>query len=105
MSRPPPANATLPVAHALSQSAPLASLLQRVHESQARYAAVRAALPPGLAAQVRPGPLDGDEWALLVPSGAAAAKLRQCLPQLQAVLREGGWSEIGIRVKVLVGSG
>lgn len=102
MSKPTPAAGTLPVSDALSRSAPLAALMQRVRDSNARYEAVRAALPPALAALVRPGPLDEGGWTLLVPSGAAAAKLRQCLPTLQAALRTQGWGELAIRVKVQV---
>ena len=105
MPRPAPLPGTLPLSDALTQSAPLASLLQRVRESSARYEAVRQALRPALASLVRPGPLDETGWALLVPSGAAAAKLRQCLPRVQQALVEQGWPEVSIRVKVQVGSG
>jgi len=59
-------------------------------------------LPAGLAALVQPGPLDETGWTLLVGSGAAAAKLRQCLPRLQQALSSQGWAELAIRVKVLV---
>ena len=97
-----PSRATLPMADALSQSTSLASLLKRVHESKARYEAVRDQLPGGLAAQVQPGPLDETGWTLLVGSGAAAAKLRQCLPRLQQALSSQGWGDVPIRVKVLV---
>lgn len=102
MSKQTHAAGTLPVSDALTQSAPLASLLQRVQDSNARYAAVRSSLPSGLSALVRPGPLDEDGWTLLVSSGAAAAKLRQCLPTVQEALRSQGWSEVSIRVKVQV---
>lgn len=93
---------SLPMADALAGSAPLASLLERVRESEARLALVRDALPPGLAGQLRAGPLDEDGWTLLAASGAAAAKLRQCLPRLQEALRAQGRPELSIRVKVHV---
>ncbi|GAB4039446.1 MAG: hypothetical protein Fur0014_09140 [Rubrivivax sp.] len=93
---------SLPMAEALAQSSPLASLLERVRESQARLEALRPLLPPGLAEQVRPGPLDETGWTLLVPGGGAAAKLRQCLPRLQQALRARGMAEAVIRVKVHV---
>lgn len=93
---------SLPMADALAKSEPLASLLERVRESQARLEAVRALLPPGLADQVQPGPLDETGWTLLVPGGGAAAKLRQCLPRLQEALRARGVAEAAIRVKVLM---
>jgi hypothetical protein len=104
MSRQTPSPATLPVGDALDRSESLSGLLRRVHESNARYAAVRPRLPAGLAAMIRPGPLDDTSWTLLVPSGAAAAKLRQCLPAVVDSLRSSGWSEVDIRVKVLAGS-
>jgi Dna[CI] antecedent, DciA len=93
---------SLPMTEALAQSTPLASLLERVRESEARLDAVRGELPPGLAGQVRAGPLDEAGWTLLVSSGAAAAKLRQCLPRLQQALQAQGRPELAIRVKVHV---
>lgn len=93
---------SLPMAEALAESMPLAALLERVRESEARLEMVRGELPPGLSAQVRAGPLDDEGWTLLVTSGAAAAKLRQCLPRLQQALSARGRAEANIRVKVHV---
>lgn len=93
---------SLPMAEALAGSAPLATLLERVRESEARLEMVRAELPPGLTGQVRAGPLDAEGWTLLVGSGAAAAKLKQCLPRLQETLRARGRGDLAIRVKVHV---
>lgn len=102
MSRPSsPPIATLPVGTALDRNETLGGLLRRVQESNARYAAVRPLLPAGLAGLVRPGPLDDSSWALLVPSGAAAAKLRQCLPTIAAALHAQGWADVSMRVKVV----
>jgi len=95
-----PSNVTLRLADALSNSSALSSLLVRVQESRARLDAVRSDLPQGLADLVRPGPLDETGWTLLVSSGAAAAKLRQCVPRLQQALADKGWGALGIRVKV-----
>ena len=102
MNRPAPQRLPLPMSDALSQSAPLASLLERVRDSNARFAVVRADLPGMLASQVSPGPLDDGGWTLLARNGAAASKLKQCLPRLQERLREHGWAEVSIRVKVHV---
>lgn len=93
------------MADALSQNPTLASLLDRVNESQARFATIRAELPAGLVDHVRAGPLDEDGWTLLVSSGAAAAKLRQSVPRLQQALLARGWGALTIRVKVLVAPG
>jgi hypothetical protein len=90
---------------ALAQSAPLAGLLQRVRDSQARYAAIKAVLPGQLASQATPGPLDETGWTLLARNGAAAAKIKQCVPRLQASLTEQGWPALEIRVKVHVSRG
>lgn len=102
MTRPEPARRSLPMAEALAQSAPLAQLLQRMRDSEARWQAVCGALPAGLAGQVVAGPLDEAGWTLLARSGAAASKLRQCLPRLQDALSREGWPELVIRVKVHV---
>ena len=96
-----PAAVSVALDDALRQSIPLAGLLQRVRESEARWAVARTALPGLLAGAVRPGPIDDDQWTLLATSGAAAAKLRQCLPALADALRTQGWRELPIRVKVL----
>ncbi len=95
-----PSKDSLSVARALGAAAPLASLLARVRESQARWDSVRALLPPELAATVRPGPLDDKRWLLLVEHAAAAAKLRQHLPRIEAALRDGGYSGPELRFKV-----
>lgn len=96
----PPESLNLPLATALQRSEPLAGLLQRVRESRARYEAIAALLPAGLREGVRAGPLDETAWNLLVPHASAAAKLRQMLPSLEAVLRERGWAEPAIKIKI-----
>lgn len=101
MSRPTLSPATLPIDAALDRNEALSGLMHRLHESNARHAAIRHLLPAALAQLVRPGPLDDSGWALLVPSGAAAAKLRQCLPALDKALRSSGWPEVSIRIKVV----
>ena len=94
---PPPG---LPLATALDRSEALGSLLQRLRASQARYDALAGLLPPALREGVRPGPLDDAAWVLLAPHAAAAAKLRQMLPTLQAALQSAGWDGPPIRIKV-----
>ena len=85
---------------ALQMSAPLARLFERVQDSKARFAAVRASLPAMLAAHVKPGPVDESGWTLLAANAAVAAKLRQLQPRLEETLRECGWTVSVIRVKV-----
>ncbi len=98
---PPTATAgTLALGAALDRSEPLARLLERVRESKARFAVVSALLPDGLRDAVRAGPLDDDGWSLLAAHGAAAAKLRQWLPKLEAALAEQGWPPRPIKVRI-----
>ncbi len=99
MVNPVPPGHTL--AAALRDSAPLASLLERLRESRARLAAVAGLLPEGLAAEVRAGPLDDSAWVLLVGHAAGAAKLRQLLPALEAELARRGFAARPLKIKVV----
>ncbi len=104
-SRPTAPRLSVPLADALDGSTALGGLLQRVQASEQRLADARTALPPGLAAHLKAGPLDDNSWTLLASSGGAAAKLRQCLPAVQQRLRDRGWPDLPVRVKVHVGRG
>lgn len=95
----------VPLNAALQGSAPLAGLLHRIRQSQARLDAIAPLLPETLRQAVRPGPLDDAGWSLLVANSAAAAKLRQMLPQLQTGLQAAGWPTMEIRLKVQRGRG
>ena len=50
--------------------------------------------------QFKPGPIEGPAWCLLVEGNAAAAKLRQVLPAMQALLCNRGWQVSAIRIRV-----
>lgn len=97
-----PQRRPLPVTalQAAQESPTLARLAQLAHESGERLKAVKPLMPPALRQAVRPGPIEGPSWCLLVDSSAAAAKLRQLLPALQAHLRTRGWEVTSIRLKV-----
>jgi hypothetical protein len=71
---------------AIEGSASLASLLAGHRRSQECFAVIQGHLPPGLREQVRTGPIEGVCWTLFVENGAAAAKLRQSLPRLLAIV-------------------
>jgi len=90
----------LPLSTALGRSEPLASLLKRLRESQARFAAIQPLLPETLRAAVSAGTLDDSAWVLLAANASAAAKLRQMVPELQAALVADGWAGPDIKVKV-----
>lgn len=84
-----------------AQSAPaLSELMVRAGESQKMLASVQALIPLGLRQQVLAGPWDAGQWCLLVGSNAAAAKLRQLLPALQATLVQQGRQVSSIRIKI-----
>lgn len=99
----PPPSAALPIGDALRSSAPLGRLAERMRQSNAAYAAVRPLLPPGLAAQVQPGPIDEAGWSVLCGNAGVAAKLRQMVPRLEQHLRAQGLGVASIRVKVRPG--
>jgi len=46
-------------------------------------------------------PAEADVWCMLVNGSAAAAKLRQLAPMLQARLKSRGWDVSTIRIKVM----
>lgn len=81
----------------------LARLSAMADESRKRLTAVEALIPPALRSSVQAGPIDGEQWCLLVRHNAAAAKLRQLQPTLLAHLRSRGWEVNAIRVKVQQG--
>jgi hypothetical protein len=93
---------TLELAEALRRSEPLGSLLQRLRASHERFLAIAALLPEPLRAEVRPGPLDDAGWSLLVSGGAAASKLRQVAPQIDAELARRGFAPLPLRIRVQV---
>ena len=100
-TRPPPVTPNaLGIDEALRRSAPLARLQGLMRDSNARFEAIRASLPPPLAAHVRPGPVDDAGWSLLAANASVGAKLRQLQPRLEGILHERGWAVATIRVKV-----
>lgn len=96
---------TLTVRQAAEQSPSLARLTELVRESSDRLQAVQDLIPETLRSAVKAGPIDSDVWCLLVNGNAAAAKLRQILPLLQARLQREGWKVNSIRLKILTRPG
>ena len=90
-------------AHDAAQNAPtLAHLAKLGRESEDRLKAVQPLIPEALRSAVKAGPIDEKNWCLLVSSNAAAAKIRQLLPLLEARLLDNGWKVNSIRLKILI---
>ncbi len=92
---------SVPIRQVLARTEPLQRLQQRLRDSTARFDAVRACLPPALLPHIRPGPLDDNQWTLLVSNQAVAAKLKHLQPHLETALSEQGWSGCTLRIKVM----
>jgi hypothetical protein len=90
----------VPLHEAAEGSPTLARLTQLVRESADRLRAIESLIPPALRTAVKPGPIEGTTWCLLVDSSAAAAKLRQLVPAFQLRLSSKGWEVTSIRLKV-----
>jgi hypothetical protein len=100
MKHSPAVPAPRSIADAIERDAALTALARRLAQSDARWAAVRARLPETLREHLRPGPIDDEGWTVLASNAAVAAKLRHLLPHLQSALREQGWPELAIRVRI-----
>jgi hypothetical protein len=88
------------VQQAAQESPTLAKLADLARDSALRLQAVEFLIPAALRSAIKAGPIDGPAWCLLVDSSAAAAKLRQLMPSIQACLRDRGWEVTSIRIKV-----
>ncbi|MDP3796444.1 MAG: hypothetical protein Q8R06_04745 [Polaromonas sp.] len=97
--RPP---STLTIHQAAGNSPSLARLTELVRESNDRLKAIESLLPEALRPAVKAGPIEGESWCLLVSGNAAAAKIRQLLPLIQARLLGKGWKVTSIRLKILI---
>jgi hypothetical protein len=84
-----------------SQDSPvLARLTGLAMDSVARLKSIEPLIPGSLRPAVKAGPIEGPVWCLILDNNAAAAKIRQLLPSLEAHLRVKGWDVNSIRVKV-----
>jgi len=88
---------------AAGNSPSLARLADLVRESNHRLKAIETLIPAALRPAVKAGPVDGENWCLLVNGNAASAKVRQLIPLLQSSLLRQGWKVKSIRLKILIG--
>ena len=86
---------------AAQDSPTLAQLTALMQESTRRLRALDSLIPPNLRTALQAGPIEGSDWCILISSNAAAAKLRQMLPAMQAHLQSKGHDVQTIRLKVL----
>jgi hypothetical protein len=102
MSRPAPSPPQrTSVIDAIAQSDTLSGMLSLHQTSNTYLLGLKALLPADLHAQLKAGPIDETGWCLLVTHNAAAAKLRQWLPDIGAHLRSKGHPVQHIRIKVM----
>ena len=87
---------------AADNSPSLARLADLVRESNNRLKAIETLIPATLRPAVKAGPVDGDNWCLLVNGNAASAKVRQLIPLIQSSLLRQGWKVKSIRLKILI---
>lgn len=90
----------LSLEQAVGAAPTLAALQERIKESRWCLDQIQHLIPVTLRPHVRPGPLQDQEWCLLVGSAAASTKLRHLLPALQAALTQRGAQVNAIRIKV-----
>jgi len=90
---------------AVEHSPTLASLAALTRDTNERLKALEGLIPVELRGAIQAGPVGEHDWCLLVRGSAAAAKLRQLLPTLQARLKAKGWSVSTIRLKVQSSNG
>ena len=90
----------LSLAEALQGHATLGALLSSWRAAQECMQVARPVLGPGLAALLRPGPLQEGRWVLLADNGTAASKTRQLLPRVQAALQAKGLAVSEVQVRV-----
>lgn len=93
---------TVTLHQAIGESPSLARLTELVHESNQRLKAIEGVIPTPLRPAIKAGPIDGEDWCLLVTGNAAAAKIRQLIPLIQASLLRQGWKVASIRLKILI---
>jgi len=93
---------SLSVQQAAENSPSLTRLAKLVQESNNRLKAIESLIPETLRPAVMAGPINDESWCLLVSGNAAAAKIRQLLPLIQAHLLAKGWKATAIRLKILI---
>ena len=93
-------NHAITLLQATQDSETLNRLCALANESAQRLKSIESLIPGSLRSCVQAGPIEGSVWCLLLSNNAAAAKIKQLLPSLEAHLRSKGWEVTAIRLKV-----
>lgn len=93
-------NHSISLEQAAQDSPIFARLSSLAAESSARLQSVRSIIPATLHSAIKAGPIEGPVWCLIIDNNAAASKVRQFLPSMEAHLRVKGWDVNSIRLKV-----
>lgn len=91
---------TISLQQASEDSPVLNRLIAQARDASERLRSIMPLIPAALRGSIQAGPMEEKTWWLLVKNNAAAAKLRQLLPTLQAHLCAEGWEIAIIRIKV-----
>ena len=102
MNPSPRLNRAISFSQAADNSPSLARLTELVRESNSRLKDIESLIPDALRPAIQAGPIDGQAWCLLISSNAAAAKVRQLLPLIQARLISKDRKVTSIRLKILI---
>jgi hypothetical protein len=93
-------NTSFTLEEAAKESPTLVRLLNLSRQSGDRLQTIQFLIPINLRPAITAGPIDDTTWCLIIEGNAAAAKLRQLLPTLQAHLLLSGENITSIRLKV-----
>lgn len=96
----PLASPAISVSEAALQATGLAQLARLAAQSEQWLQSVENLIPERLRPAIQAGPIDGPTWCMLVRGSAAAAKLRQLLPNILSQLRARGCEVTSIRLHI-----
>jgi len=85
---------------ATQDSPTLLHLSKLALDSTARLKSLAPLLPIALRTGIKPGPIDGLTWCLILENSAVAAKVKQLVPLLIQHLNTKGWEVTSIRLKI-----
>jgi len=88
------------VFQAAQDSPTLLHLSNLALDSSARLRALSPLIPAGIRTAIKPGPIEGAVWCLILENSAVAAKVRQLVPILLLHLNTKGWEVSSIRLKI-----